>query len=313
MMRLLDKAIRLAVSANEADNPLFSNSEAMVATLEKRGVPSDKARALSKARMYGAKPEEILDSHNWFFYLTERSGEWETREDLLNVYLDESKYVYAEGVWGEKATEAFDVAIRDTELILRSWYDNRDFVLSNKFTWWVDGTLSLAIKHLTGKEPDYLFVDVRDPDEPTLVDSTEAVQRDFRSRLTNPKWVQAMMKEGYAGGNIMAKNIDNLMGWEIMREHSVEDSNWNDLTDVYVRDKGKLGLKDWFDKTNPHAFQKVAVTLLETARKGYWNADDATRLELAAAYARSVADHGRAGGCARRWQRENGKLRRRHA
>ncbi len=296
MMHLLDKAIRLAASLKEPNNQVYRNSEAIRTQLEGQGIATDKALALSKARMYGAKPEEIIDSHNWFFYLTERSGEWETREDLLDVYLDESKYVYADGVWGEKSALSFDSAIQDTELILRSWYDNRDFVLSNKFTWWVDGTLSLAIKHITGKEPDYLFVDVRDPEEASLVDSTEAVQRDFRARLTNPKWIEGMMKEGYAGGNIIAKNVDNLMGWEIMRERSVADSNWNDLTDVYVRDNRKLGLKDWFDKNNPHAFQKVAVTLLETMRKGFWNADEKTRMEVTTAYARSVAEHGRAGG-----------------
>ena len=296
LMKLLDKAIRLAASLKEADNYVYRHSEAIRKQLEKQGIPADKAIVLSKARMYGAEPNEILDSHNWFFYLTERSGEWENREDLLDVYLQNSKHVYTEGIWGEMSPEAFDEAIAGTELILRSWYDNRDFVLSNKFTWWVDGTLSLAIKHITGKEPEYLFVDVRDTDEAAIVDSTAVVQKDFRSRVTNPRWIEGMMKEGYAGGNIMAKNIDNLMGWEIMRENSVDDSNWNDLADVYVRDSRNLKLPQWFDSTNPHAFQKVAVTMLETARKGFWKADDATRLVIAAAYAASVARHGRAGG-----------------
>ena len=296
LMKLLDKAIRLAASQKEKDNYVYQHSEAIRRKLEKQGIPADKALALSRARMYGAEPNEILDSHNWFFYLTERSGEWENREDLLEVYLQNSKHVYTEGVWGEMSPEAFDEAIAGTETILRSWYDNRDFVLSNKFTWWVDGTLSLAIKHITGKEPEYLFVDVRDTDEASIVDSTAVVQKDFRSRVTNPRWIEGMMKEGYAGGNIMAKNIDNLMGWEIMRENSVDDSNWNDLADVYVRDSRHLQLPQWFDSTNPHAFQKVAVTMLETARKGFWKADEKTRLEIAAAYAASVARHGRAGG-----------------
>ena len=296
MMKLLDKAIRLAATLDEKDNFLYRNSQKVRQTLEKKGFSPEKAHALSLGRMFGAKPEEILDSHNWFFYLTERSGEWETREDLLEVYLEQSKYIYTEGAWGERSPESFEEALMGTEHIFRSWYDNRDFVLSNKFTWWVDGTLSLAIEHLTGKEPEYLFVDVRDTDEAKIVDSKDAVQQDMRIRLTNPRWIEAMMKEGYAGGNIIAQNVDNLMGWEIMRQRAIEDSNWEDVTDIYVRDSKNLGLKKWFDTTNPHSFQKLSVTLLETMRKEFWKADDATRLEVTAAYAESVARHGRASG-----------------
>ncbi len=296
LMRLLDKAIRLAADLDEPTNRVFEHSRGIRARLEEQGIDSHRAARLSLARMFGAKPEEIIDSHNWFFYLTERSGEWEDRQDLLDVYLQRSKYAYAEGVWGEMAAEAHDLAIQGTEMIFRSWYDNRDFVLSNKFTWWVDGTLSLAIRHMTGKEPDYLFVDVRNTDEAAIVDSSQVVQSDFRARLTNPRWIRGMMAEGYAGGNLIAKVVDNLMGWEIMREDSVAESNWDDVFEVYVQDREKLGVRDWLDRHNPHAFQKVSVTLLETSRKGFWQADDATRLELAAAYADSVVRHGRSGG-----------------
>ncbi len=296
LMRLLDKAIRLAASQNEKDNYVFANTESARKKLVAQGIPENKAQALSQGRMFGAEPNEILDSHNWFFYLTERSGEWENREELLDVYIKHSRHIYTAGIWGEDAPEAFDSAIRGTELIFKSWYDNHDFVLSNKFAWWVDGTLSLAIKHITGKEPGYLFVDVRDSSDASIVDSTQVVQNDFRARVTNPKWIAAMMKEGYAGGNTMAKNIDNLMGWEIMREDSVADSNWSDITDVYVRDKNNLGLKSWFDSTNPHAFQKLSVTLLETIRKDFWTADEKTSLEIAKAYADSVVRHGNVGG-----------------
>ena len=302
LMTLLDKAVRLAASAREEDNYVYEDSAVAMKELERQGLPVDQAVALSRARIFGAEPDEILDSHNWFFYLTERSGEWEDREQLLDVYLQYCKHVYTEGAWGENAPEAFDAAIQGTELILRSWYDNRDFVLSNKFAWWVDGTLSLAVKHLTGKEPDYLFVDVRDADEADIVDSSSVVQKDFRVRLANPRWIQAMMKEGYPGGSMIAKNVDNLMGWEIMRAESVPDSNWEDLVEVYVRDRDKLGIREWFDRENPHAFQKLAVTMLETIRKGYWKPGIDTTREITEAYARSVAVHGKGGGI-----REGGK------
>lgn len=296
LMRLLDKAVRLAASAEEPDNGVRAGTEAIRTHLEAGGMAPDRAGMLAGARMFGAEPREVLDSHDWFFYLTERSGEWENREELVDVYMEQNSHVYTEGAWGDKAPEAFARALAGTELILRSWYDNRDFALSNKFTWWVDGSLSLAVKHLTGQEPGLMFVDVRDRDEAQVRDARDVVQADLRARLQNPRWIRAQMDEGHAGANLVAKVVDNLMGWETMREHTVTDANWEALVDTYVRDAGGLGVRSWFEASNPHAFQKVSATLVETMRKGFWAAGDGTRRDVVAAYADSVVRHGLSGG-----------------
>jgi cobaltochelatase CobN len=105
-----------------------------------------------------------------------------------------------------------------------------------------------------------------------------------------------MMQEGYAGGSALSRNANNLLGWEIMREASVTDRDWQRLTDTYVRDQHDLKIREWFDAHNPHAFQELTVTLLESIRKEFWQADEGTIREIAAAYAESVARHGLGGG-----------------
>lgn len=296
MMRLLDKAVRLAAAHKEDDNLVYRNSQALRQKLEGQGMSPDKARTLSQARMFGTEVDEIQDSHNWFFYLSERTGEWDSRQDLLDVYLKNSKHVYTQGLWGENAPEAFDAAINGTETIFRSWYDNRDFVLGNKFAWWVGGTLSMAVKAISGKEPEYLFMDVRDPDNARIVSAESAIHQDLSTRLLNPRWIKKTMDEGFAGGSLLAKSANSLLGWEITRESSISDADWERVTDVYVRDTHDLGLRQWFENENPHAFQDVTATLLETIRKDYWQAAPETALEIAAAYAESVARHGIGGG-----------------
>jgi cobaltochelatase CobN len=293
-MRLLDKAIRLVASLEEKDNYVYEHSLQIRKKLEEKGVAPGEALTLSRARMFGWAPGEITNS--WFYYLIERSGEWDSREDMLSVYLSPCRHVYTEGMWGIDAPDAYNAAIQGTETVLRSWYDARSTPMSTKYAWWVDGTLSLAVKHITGKEPDFLFVDVRDLDDARMVDAAEAVQMDFRTRLFNPKWIQSMMNEGYAGADIMAENIENAMGWEIMRASSVTDANWEELCDVYVRDGKQLHLSTWFDATNPHAFQKMTGAILETIRKGYWDAAPETIQDIVVAYAESVARHGKPGG-----------------
>ena len=296
LMKFMDKAIRLAASHKEKDNYVYRNSQAIQSALTASGRSEKTARALSLARMFGTEKDEIQDSHNWFFYLADRTGEWDSRKDLLDVYLKYCKHVYTKDHWGESAPQAFDQAIQGTESIIRSWYDNRDFALGNKFSWWVEGMMSLAIKESTSKEPDYLYMDVRNPDNARVVRAEDAVKMDLNSRLLNPKWLKALMKEGYAGATVLAKDTGNLMGWEITRENTITDRDWQRVTDVYVKDTFDLGLVQWFEQNNPHAFQDITVTLLETVRKGYWQADEKTLEQIVQAYAQSVVDHGTGSG-----------------
>ena len=55
-----------------------------------------------------------------------------------------------------------------------------------------------------------------------------------------------------------------------------------------------LAIREWLEAENPFAFQEITEILLETIRKDYWNADLATRRDLAKEYVRSVISHGSA-------------------
>ena len=81
-----------------------------------------------------------------------------------------------------------------------------------------------------------------------------------------------------------------------MREKSISDDIWEEIVNIYVDDSKKLNIREWFESENPHAFQEMTEILLESIRKGYWEADEATRLKIAKEYAQSVARHGEGGG-----------------
>jgi cobaltochelatase CobN len=81
-----------------------------------------------------------------------------------------------------------------------------------------------------------------------------------------------------------------------MRRGALPDETFERLADVYVRDTLGLGLKEFFAKENPWALQGIAENLLETARKGLWNAKPETLAELATVLRDSRAAHGDAGG-----------------
>ncbi len=293
-MRLLDKAVRLVAEHQEEHNLVYENSRRVKEELEKQGIAPQKAATLSQARIFGGPPGQFGSAG--YYYLVEKSGEWDSREELMGTYLSFARHVYTEGLWGEDAPETYNRHIQGTDVLLRSWSDRTRSPLSNKYTWYKGGSLSLAIKHLTGKEPEWFLSDVRDPDRASMVRAEDALRKDYRVRLFNRKWIEGMMKEGYAGADQVAVHVSNTMGWKIMREGSVSDDIWEEIVDIFIRDKRNLNIRDWFEAENPFAFQEVTEILLETVRKGYWEPSELMLREITTEYARSVARHGEGGG-----------------
>ncbi|OGV55205.1 MAG: hypothetical protein A2X45_23530 [Lentisphaerae bacterium GWF2_50_93] len=293
-MQLIDKAIRLISNIDEPGNTVRENTLKVKDELLQSGMEPAKAEYSSVARMFGMPPGQMGSS--WYYYLVQKTGEWNSREDLMRTYLEHSRSLYTENHWGEEAPESYRQAIQGSEIVIRSWADSVSSPLSNKYTWYIDGSLSMAIKQLTGKEPKYYFADVRDPSKVRMVTAEDAINTDFHVRLFNRKWIEGMMKEGYAGADQVKTNVSNMLGWKIMREGSIRDDQWNEVVDVYVHDSKKLHVREWFDKENPHAFQNLVHMLMEASRKEYWNADAATLKELAQEYARSVVKYGPDGG-----------------
>jgi len=295
-MRLLDRAIRLVADAEESDEENFvrRGSQLAEAELIEKGHSPELAKIQSTARIFGYPLGQ--QGSAGYYYLVEKSGEWDSQEQLMDAYLSHVRNVYTEGAWGTPAADAYDQQIAGTEIVLRSWSDRTRSPLSNKYDWYIGGSLAAAVKHITGEEPEFLLSDVRDPKKASLVSAEDALRKDFRVRLFNRKWIEGMMREGYAGADQVAVHVSNTMGWKIMRPDSVGDDLWEEIVDIYIRDKKNLNIREWFEAENPFAYQEMNEILLETIRKDYWEPDQATIREIAQEYARSVARHGEGGG-----------------
>jgi cobaltochelatase CobN len=53
-----------------------------------------------------------------------------------------------------------------------------------------------------------------------------------------------------------------------------------------------MGLAEFFETSSPFAYQDITARMLETVRKGYWKADEATERRLLEQYVASVNAHG---------------------
>jgi len=287
-VRLLDRAIRLAAAQEEADNHLREGVARQEAALRAAGFAPERAAALAPARIFGQKPGEYGTR---ILYLVPQSGAWEDEAEVARVYRENMACVYTGDLWGERVEDLYETAMQGVELVLRNWASNMMSPLSNHHVYEYAGGLSMAVAAVTGREPELLLNDVRERD-PRLRDFAAVMREEFQATLLNPKWAAGMKEHDYAGAGQVAELVKNSFGWAVTRPGSVDQATWDAIHAMYVEDRAGLGLRDWFARVNPGAFQEIAAILLEAGRKGYWEASEETRQQLARDYARSVAEHG---------------------
>ena len=90
--------------------------------------------------------------------------------------------------------------------------------------------------------------------------------KELRSRYLNPKWIEGMKKENYAGAREMNRFLEHMWGWQVVTPFAVDGAKWEQVYEVYIEDKYGLDLKAFFDKNNPWAQQSMAARMLEADR-----------------------------------------------
>ena len=99
------------------------------------------------------------------------------------------------------------------------------------------------------------------------------------------------MEGGASSAAVFAETFRNTYGWNVMQPAVIDDALWERLHQVYIRDKHSLGIKEFFEDRNPYALQEMTAVMLETIRKGLWDASEEVIRELVDLHARLVRDH----------------------
>ena len=63
-----------------------------------------------------------------------------------------------------------------------------------------------------------------------------------------------------------------LWGWQVVYPETVDGAKWTELYNVWMKDRYDLKMDEFFDEHNPYAKQGISARMLETIRKGYWDA-----------------------------------------
>jgi cobaltochelatase CobN len=222
------------------------------------------------------------------------SGTWDTDKGMANDYLKKMGHGYGNGFWGESMEDVFRLALSGTEKIVHSSSTMLYGALDNDDMFMYAGGLATAIRSVDGttKSPEIVVTNTRDPGKPEMTSIDKFIGTEFRSRYINPTWIEGMKKEGYAGAGEMRQFVEYLWGWDATVTETVDDAMWQETFGVYVEDKHKLGMKEFFEKSSPFAYQDITARMVETVRKGNWKADAATEKRLIQEYVASVNAHG---------------------
>ncbi len=306
-MKQLVEAVRLAAEAEEADNPVAANARRIAADLIKRGVPAEAAKRAGQTRLFSSESgkygtgldDAVLATDTW-------KGKAEGDRKLAQLYLSRMQFGYGpdEAEWGQagakdgkgKALAGLNLyaeQLKGTEGAVLSRSSNLYGMLTTDDPFQYLGGIALAVRHLDGKAPQLYISNLRQTGNGggKVEGAAQFLAKELATRNFHPGYIQGLMQEGYAGTLQVLDSVNNFWGWNATAREVVRDDQWQEFVDVYVRDKHRLGVKDWFEKENPHALAQTIERMLEAARQGYWQADAATVDELKQRYRELAAKH----------------------
>ena len=289
---LINKAVRMVAGLNEDapfENHVRSGTAQAEVALKERGLSPVEAREISTQRVFGG----VNGSYGTqIMGMVENGDKWEKEQEVAQTYLNNMGELYDEGEgWGRFRAGAFEVMLRDTEAVIQPRESNTWGPLSLDHVYEFMGGINMAVRHVTGKDPDAYFNDFRNPGQARVQEVKEAIGVESRTTLLNPRYIAEYMKGGASSAEKFAETFRNTYGWDVMKPEAIEEQLWSDLHKVYVRDDLNLGVKDWFRKENPAALQEMTAVMLETVRKGYWKAGAEQIQELVQLHTQLIRDY----------------------
>ena len=268
-LRLITDAIRLASAEDEDSNYVRLSTLDQERQLVDQGMSPQQARQLSTLRVFG--PVNSGYSTGMMDFI-ERSGRWDSTAELSAAYLNNMCAAYAdEQHWGMSSKELFAAALRHTDVVVQPRQSNTWGPVSLDHVYEFAGGLSMAVKQLSGREPDALMADYRNPRNRRLQGMKEAVDVELRTTVLNPLFIRERMKGDEGTAQMFGEVFRNIFGWSVTRPSTLDPQLFDQLYHLYVTDEQGLGIRQYFMQKNPAAYQAITATMLESARKGYWH------------------------------------------
>ena len=254
-----------------------NRATALVAALDEPEEANPLAAAARRegtaARVYGSAPgaygaglQGLIDS-----------GQWETRADLGEAFLNWSSWRYGAaegdasgpgaGIEAAADRRGLEQRLGSVQVVLHN-QDNREHDLLDSDDYYqFQGGLSAAAETLQGRAPAAWFGDHSRAARPRLHRLEKEFDKVLRSRLLNPRWIEGMRRHGYKGGFEMAASLDYLFAYDASTGR-VPDWSYGAVAEHWLADPA---VRSFLEQHNPWALRDMAERLLEAHHRGLWD------------------------------------------
>lgn len=285
---LINKAIEMAANAkgDKYDNLVKAGVTESERVLVEKGMSPKEAREVSMYRVFGG----VNGNYGTGIQEMVTAGDrWDKESQIAEVYMNNMGAYYGdEKNWETVRKAAFEAALTRTDVVVQPRQSNTWGALSLDHVYEFMGGMNLAVRNVTGKDPDAYLADYRNHSNMRMQEVKEAIGIEGRTTICNPAYIKEKMKGGASSASTFAEIVTNTYGWNVMKPKAIDKEMWDEIYNVYVKDKYNLGTKEFFDKQNPAALMEMTAVMMESARKGMWKATPQQLKDIAKLHTETV-------------------------
>ncbi|MEH2437437.1 MAG: magnesium chelatase subunit H [Nostoc sp.] len=256
IIELLDDLFQRAADADEPDDQNFIRRHALA--LKAQGVENASARLFSNpAGDFGSLVNDrVVD------------GNWESGEELGNTWQSRNVFSYGREDKGQARPEVLNTLLKTSDRIVQE-IDSVEYGLTDIQEYYANtGGLKRAAEKQGGKKVTTSFVESFSKDT-TPRNLDDLLRMEYRTKLLNPKWAQAMANQGSGGAFEISQRMTALIGWGGTADFT-DDWVYDQAADTYALD---TEMAEKLRKANPEAFRNILGRMLEAHGRGFWEAD----------------------------------------
>jgi len=256
IIELLDDLFQRAATAEESEAENFIRKHYLA--LQAQGVENPSARLFSNpAGDFGSMVNERVTD-----------GNWESGDELGNTWRDRNAFSYGRQDKGRARPEVLMQLLQKCDRIVQE-IDSVEYGLTDIQEYYANtGGLKKAAEKQRGKKVTASFVESFSQDT-TPRNLEDLLRMEYRTKLLNPKWAEAMANQGSGGAFEISQRMTALIGWGGTADFT-DDWVYDQAADTYVLD---AEMAEKLRKANPEAFRNIVGRALEAHGRGFWNAD----------------------------------------
>ncbi|QDL10028.1 magnesium chelatase subunit H [Brasilonema octagenarum UFV-E1] len=257
VIELLDDLFGRAAEADEPKDQNFIRKHALA--LKAQGVENVSARLFSNpAGDFGSLVNDrVVDSN------------WESGDELGDTWQGRNVFSYGRQDKGQARPEVLTQLLQTSDRIVQE-IDSVEYGLTDIQEYYANtGGLKKAAEKQRGKKVTTSFVESFSKDT-TPRNLDDLLRMEYRSKLLNPKWAEAMANQGSGGAYEISQRMTALIGWGGTADFT---DNWvyDQAADTYALD---AEMAEKLRKANPEAFRNLVGRMLEAHGRGFWEASE---------------------------------------